>query len=60
MAGDNKELHGNMAKVDPKTKISPLYATNTAAISSKKQHETPVVDDENVAHARNFVTENKK
>lgn len=55
-----EELRGNKTKVDPKSKIEPLYITNTVTMSDRKDHETPVVDDDNVSYARKFQEENKK
>lgn len=58
--GKEREIHGNKAKVDPGSNKVPEYLTNTVTMSDRKKHETPVVDDDNVAYARKFVEENKK
>lgn len=55
-----KNLHGNKAKVDPKGHVESLYQSNMVTLSNRKDHETPVVDDENVEYGRRFVEENKK
>ncbi len=57
-----KILHGNQAKVDPKKKIESLYATNSVTISkgTAKDGVTPLVEDELVAMAKDFVDENHK
>lgn len=60
MAGKPKEIRGNKTTVDPKSKIEPLYITNTVTMSDRKLNETPVADDDNVAYARKFQEENKK
>lgn len=55
-----KLLHGNSAKIDPAKDVTSLYQQNLVTASDKKDHETPLVDDENVEYARRFVEENKK
>lgn len=60
MADKRKELHGNKAKIDPGSKIDPLFIANTVTMAEKKEHETPVVSDSNVSYARKFSIENKK
>lgn len=55
-----KKLHGNNAKVEPGSKVVPSFLTNTVTMSQKKQHETPIVEDSNVAYARKFSQENQK
>lgn len=59
----NKEkrlLHGNNAKIDPKTEVTSLYQSNRVTLSSRREDETPLVDDDNVEYARRFSEENKK
>lgn len=55
-----KEIHGNNAKVDKNSKIEPAFIASTVTMSDKKKHETPLVEDSNVAYARKFIEENKK
>lgn len=55
-----KKLHGNSAKVNPAGKVVPAFLTNTVTMSQEKNHETPVVEDSNVAYARKFSQENQK
>jgi hypothetical protein len=55
-----RKKHGNRAKIDPESQIASLYATNRVTLSDHKEHETPVVSDDDVAYARRFAEENKK
>lgn len=55
-----KALHGNSAKIAPKKHVSSLYQANRVTISDHKDHETPMVDDDDVAYAKSFVDENHK
>lgn len=55
-----KKLHGNRAKVDEAKQVESLYQSNRAVLSSRREDETPLVDDDNVEYARRFVEENKK
>lgn len=56
----SKRLHGNRAKIDSKQSVESLYRSNRVTLTSHKDHETPLVEDDDVAYARNFVEENKK
>ena len=58
--GRPEEIHGNKAKIDKSKKIAPEFATMTNMMADKKENETLIVNDENVAHAKHFVEENKK
>jgi hypothetical protein len=58
--GNPKEIHGNKAKIDKSKKVMPEFAAMTNALADRKDNETLVVNDENVAHAKHFVEENKK
>ena len=49
-----------MAKVDHKKKINGIMQGNTITMSDKNRDGTPIVDDDDVQYARNFVNENKK
>lgn len=55
-----RTLHGNNAKTSPKSKVVPDYITNTVTMAQKKEHETPIVEDSDVAYARKFSQENQK
>lgn len=55
-----KKLHGNSARVSQDSKVVPAFLTNTVTMSQKRDHETPVVEDSNVAYARKFSKENQK
>lgn len=57
---DEKKLHGNKAKIDPDQHVESLYQSNMATLSSRKEKETPLREDENVSYAKGFVEENKK
>lgn len=56
----DKKLHGNHAKIEPKKHVESLYQSNMVTLSNRKQDETPLVNDDDVAYARRFVEENKK
>lgn len=58
--GKGKALHGNNAKVDPQKKVVGRFVTNTVTMSDRKDHETPIVDEDDVEYAKKFVEENKK
>lgn len=58
MADKPRIIHGNKAKATGDT--VPAYLANTVTMADKKRHETPVVEDQNVAYAKKFVQENKK
>lgn len=56
----DKIRRGNSTEVDPRKKVSSEYVTNAVTVSNRKKNETPIVDDQNVALARDFSQENKK
>ena len=53
-----RETSGNATKAGKR--VESLYSANTVTVSNSVENGTPVVCDESVEYARDFINENKK
>jgi len=58
--GNPDKIHGNKAKIDKSKNIVPEFATVTNILAYDKEGVKRGESHENVAHAKEFVDENKK
>jgi hypothetical protein len=60
MDKNEKKLHGNMARIDPKKHVDSRNITNMTLVDGRISPEQDVQLHEQIEYSRRFVDENKK
>lgn len=54
-----KILHGNYARIDPNGEVTSAFINQAISQVEGYRNGTPIVDEDDVIRARNWVNENK-
>ena len=54
-----KILHGNYARIDPNAEVTSAFINQAISQVEGYRNGTPIVDEDDVIRARNWVNENK-